>query len=149
MNYYAVVFSLRPPNLLRHGPLLERENVCNFQEWCPHKTRRDSKSPRRTKNTTRSKFTTRSIFSTAGSFGCGNFQAFLLESPSRIGGMAHHHSERKNRLNINFLGGTCRGRPGRDPGRRPGPKASTPSLRVQENKVFLARTSLTRRRGRP
>ena len=28
MNYYAVVFLLRPPNL-RHG---ERENVCNFQE---------------------------------------------------------------------------------------------------------------------
>ena len=31
VNYYAVVFLLRPPNLLRQGPLLERENVCNFQ----------------------------------------------------------------------------------------------------------------------
>ena len=32
VNYYAVVFLLRPPNLLRRGRLLERENVCNFQE---------------------------------------------------------------------------------------------------------------------
>ena len=32
VNYYAVVFLLRPPDLLRHGPFLERENVCNFQE---------------------------------------------------------------------------------------------------------------------
>ena len=40
-----------------------------WRKWCPHKARRDSKSPRRTKNSTRIKFTTRSIFSTAGSFG--------------------------------------------------------------------------------
>ena len=32
VNYYAVVFLLRPPNLLRRGPFLERENVCNSQE---------------------------------------------------------------------------------------------------------------------
>ena len=32
VNYYAVVFLLRPPNLLRHGPFLERENACNSQE---------------------------------------------------------------------------------------------------------------------
>ena len=32
VNYYAVVFSLRPPNLLRRGPFLERKNVCNSQE---------------------------------------------------------------------------------------------------------------------
>ena len=32
MNYYAVAFLLRPPNLLRRGPFLERENVCNSQE---------------------------------------------------------------------------------------------------------------------
>ena len=32
VNYYAVVFLLRPPDLLRHGPFLERENVCNSQE---------------------------------------------------------------------------------------------------------------------
>ena len=32
VNYYAVVFLLRPPNLLRPGPFLERKNVCNSQE---------------------------------------------------------------------------------------------------------------------
>ena len=32
VNYYAVVFLLRPPNLLRRGPFSERESVCNFQE---------------------------------------------------------------------------------------------------------------------
>ena len=32
VNYYAVVFLLRPPNLLRPEPFLERENVCDFQE---------------------------------------------------------------------------------------------------------------------
>ena len=32
VNYYAIVFLLRPPNLLRRGPFLERENVCNSQE---------------------------------------------------------------------------------------------------------------------
>ena len=32
MNYYAVVFLLRPPDLLRRGPFSERENVCNSQE---------------------------------------------------------------------------------------------------------------------
>ena len=32
VNYYAVVFLLRPPNLLRRGPFLERKNVCNSQE---------------------------------------------------------------------------------------------------------------------
>ena len=32
VNYYAVVFLLRPPDLLRHGPFSERENVCNSQE---------------------------------------------------------------------------------------------------------------------
>ena len=31
-NYYAVVFLLRPPNLLRRGPFFERENVGNSQE---------------------------------------------------------------------------------------------------------------------
>ena len=31
VNYYAVVFLLGPPDLLR-GPFLERENVCNSQE---------------------------------------------------------------------------------------------------------------------
>ena len=31
MNYYAVVFLLRPPTL-RRGPFSERENVCNSQE---------------------------------------------------------------------------------------------------------------------
>ena len=32
VNYYAVVFLLRPPDLLRHGPFSERENVSNSQE---------------------------------------------------------------------------------------------------------------------
>ena len=32
VNYYAVVFLLRPPNLLHHGPFFERKNVCNSQE---------------------------------------------------------------------------------------------------------------------
>ena len=30
--YYAVVFLLRPPDLLRRGPFSERENVRNSQE---------------------------------------------------------------------------------------------------------------------
>ena len=32
MNYYAVVFLLRPPDLLRREPLFGRTNVCNSQE---------------------------------------------------------------------------------------------------------------------
>ena len=32
VNYYAAVFLLRPPNLLRRGPFLARKNVCNSQE---------------------------------------------------------------------------------------------------------------------
>ena len=32
VNYYAVVFLLRPPKLVRSGPFFERENVCNSQE---------------------------------------------------------------------------------------------------------------------
>ena len=32
MNYYAVVFLLRPPNLVRRGPFCQRKNVCNSQE---------------------------------------------------------------------------------------------------------------------
>ena len=32
VNYYAVVFLLRPPNLLRRGPFFEGKNVCNSQE---------------------------------------------------------------------------------------------------------------------
>ena len=32
VNYYAVLFSLRPPNLVRRGPFLVRKNVCNSQE---------------------------------------------------------------------------------------------------------------------
>ena len=82
VNYYAVVFLLRPPDLLRRGPFSERENVCNSQEkWCPHKVRRDSKSQGDCKNTTRSKFTTRSIFSTVGSFGNVRCKAFSKNNP--------------------------------------------------------------------
>ena len=32
MNYYAVVFLLRPQELLRRRPFFERKNVCNSQE---------------------------------------------------------------------------------------------------------------------
>ena len=32
VNYYAVVFLLRPPDLLRRRPFSEMENVCNSQE---------------------------------------------------------------------------------------------------------------------
>ena len=33
VNYYAVVFLLRPPAyVLRRGPFFERKNVCNSQE---------------------------------------------------------------------------------------------------------------------
>ena len=32
VNYYAVVFLLRRPYLLRRGPFFERKNVCNSQE---------------------------------------------------------------------------------------------------------------------
>ena len=32
VNYYPVVFLLRPPDLLRLVPFSERENVCNSQE---------------------------------------------------------------------------------------------------------------------
>ena len=32
VNYYAVLFLLRPPYLLRCGPFFERKNVCNSQE---------------------------------------------------------------------------------------------------------------------
>ena len=32
MNYYAVVFLLRPPNSLRRGPFFGTKNVCNSQE---------------------------------------------------------------------------------------------------------------------
>ena len=31
VNYYAVVFLLRPPNLVRRGPFFEGKNVCNCQ----------------------------------------------------------------------------------------------------------------------
>ena len=48
---------------------------------------------------------------------------------------------RKGSLNIKFLGGISHGRPGRYPGRRPGPKIFTPSLGAQEKVWFL--------RGRP
>ena len=32
VNYYGVVFLLRPPNLVRHGSFFETKNVCNSQE---------------------------------------------------------------------------------------------------------------------
>ena len=49
--------------------------------------------------------------------------------------------ERKSSLNIKFLGGMSRRRPGGYPGGRPSPKTLTPSLAAHKNKVF-ARTSL-------
>ena len=70
VNYHAVVFLLRPPNLVRRGPFFERKNVCNSQENGV-RTRRAAivNHPAVLKNSTRSRFTTRSIFSTAGPFG--------------------------------------------------------------------------------
>ena len=51
VNYYAIMFLLCPPNLLLRGPFLEREECLEFPgKSCPHKLRRDSKSPRHTKN---------------------------------------------------------------------------------------------------
>ena len=48
------------------------------------------------------------------------------------------NQEGKNNLNIKFLGGKTRGRPGGYLGGRPGPKTFTPSLGTQENKVSCA-----------
>ena len=65
VNYYAVVFLLRPPP--KFTTPWRGKNVSISQEnGVRNKVGRDSKSPRRTKNTTRSKFTTRSTLSTAG-----------------------------------------------------------------------------------
>ena len=57
----------------------------------------------------------------------------------------------KSSLNVKFLGGISRGRPGGYLGGRPSPKGFTPSLGAQENKVYCAdildpkeRTSMTR-----
>ena len=67
VDYYAVVFLLRPPNLLRCGPFFERKHVCNSQEnGVRTRCAAIANHPGCTKNTTRSKFT---IFRTAGSFG--------------------------------------------------------------------------------
>ena len=64
MNYYAVVFLLRPPDLLCRESLFEGTNDCNFPgKWCVHTARRDSKS------LCDSKFTTPSKFSESGKGG--------------------------------------------------------------------------------
>ena len=66
MNYYAVAFSLRPPDLLWPGHFLQKQNACKIQEkWRLPRSGRDSKSQCDSKFTTSSTFT----FSTAGSFG--------------------------------------------------------------------------------
>ena len=80
VNYHAVVFLLRPPDLLRWEPLSEGKNVCNFQENCV-RTRcgvianhyaivnllRQVNLLRRSKFTLAGSFGWRSLFSMAGS----------------------------------------------------------------------------------
>ena len=52
VNYYAVVFLLRPPDLLRHGPFSEREmSVIARKMVSAQVARRDSKSQGDSKNT--------------------------------------------------------------------------------------------------
>ena len=123
MNYYAVVFLLRPPDLLRHEPLFEGTNVCNSQEDCVctpcaaivnHYAIVDLLR--------RANLLRRSIFSTAGSFGqeivtkgsakiatynlvtktkspCGNGKLLKLNADSVLVG--RYHSRKSVRTEIN------------------------------------------------
>ena len=70
VNYYAVLFLLRPPNLVRRGPFLVRKNVCNSQETGV-RTRRAAivNHPAVLKIPRVVNLLRRSIFTTAGSFG--------------------------------------------------------------------------------
>ena len=70
MNYYAVVFLLRPPNLLRREPLFEGTNDCNSQENGVRTRRAAIANHYAIVNLLRrANLLRRSIFSTAGSFG--------------------------------------------------------------------------------
>ena len=74
VNYYAVVFLLRPPDLLRREPLSEGTNVCNSQENCVRTPcAAIVKSLYAIVNLLRrANLLRRSLFSTAGSFGCSS-----------------------------------------------------------------------------
>ena len=70
MNYYAVVFLLRPPDLLRREPLFEGTDVCNSQENGVRTRRAAIVNHYAIVNLLRlANLLRRSIFSTAGSFG--------------------------------------------------------------------------------
>ena len=70
MNYYAVVFSLRPPDLLRRETLFGRKNVCNSQKNGVHTRCAGIVNHSVIANLLRVvNWLRRSIFSTAGSFG--------------------------------------------------------------------------------
>ena len=70
MNYYSVVFLLRPPYLLRREPLFDGRNVCNSQENGVGTRRAAIVNHYAIVNLLRrANLLRRSIFSTAGSFG--------------------------------------------------------------------------------
>ena len=70
VNYYAVVFLLRPPDLLRREPLFEGMNVCNSQENGVRTRCAAIVNHYAIVNLLRqANLLRRSIFSTAGSFG--------------------------------------------------------------------------------
>ena len=89
MNYYAVVFLLHPPDLLRREPLFEGTNVCNSQE---NRVRTRCTAIANhyaiVKSLRRASLLRRSIFSTAGSFRLGIFlwwfRALLFEVHSVV-----------------------------------------------------------------
>ena len=89
------MFLLRPPDLLRHGPFLERENVCNSQENGVHTRCAAIVNHRAIVNLLRRvNLLQRSIFSTAGSFGWHKFRKVQKAS---YGGarLRQHHSCQK------------------------------------------------------
>ena len=70
VNYYAVVFLLRPPNLLRCEPFFERRVACKTKEMmCPHKGVAIANHCVIVNLLGIVNLPRRSIFSTAGSFG--------------------------------------------------------------------------------
>ena len=72
VNYYAVVFLLRPPNLIRRRPFFKRRDACNSQgKRCPHKEVAIVNHCVIVNLLCIVILLWRSIFSTAGSFGKG------------------------------------------------------------------------------
>ena len=82
MNHYAVVFLLRPPDLLRREPLFEGTNVCNSQENGVRARCAAIVNHSAIVNLLRrANLLRRSLFSTAGSFGFPRFA--IARSPHR------------------------------------------------------------------